>query len=190
MPLCTILIVWFVCLVFIFVNSDDVTAGVLQDDGTVVDKLDIDLVLFMGTGAVVVWVWNVILTLCILLVWTSYYWVAGKVLKLDTGWRKWWGFTCWTAVPAILGSIAEVLYFNLAGRDPYVSFALFPWFAWGDGPSLGLYWIPLSFVWTLFIAVNGVMSWTDKSLWISLTIVLPTVVLLALQQIAVVAFVY
>ena len=189
-PLWSILIVSFVCLLLIFINYDDVKAGVPQHDGTVADEVDLDLVFFMGTGAVVVWVWNVISTLCILLVWASYYWVAGKVLKLDTGWGKWWGFTCWTAVPAILGSIAEVLYFNLAGRDPYVSFALFPWFAWGGGPSLGLYWIPISFIWMLFIAVNGVMSWTDKNLWISLAIVLPIVVLFALQQIAVVALIY
>lgn len=128
-----------------FINYEDVTAGVWQDDGTVVDRVSYDNLFFLGTGAVYVWVWDAVWTTFIFLVWTSYYWVAGKLLNVDASWRNWLGFTCWTAVPAILGSVADVLYFKLTGYDPFVLFTSFPWFRLSPNSNalVGIYWIPI-----------------------------------------------
>ena len=185
LPLWSILIVAFVCLLLIFINYDDVTAGVLQDDGTVMREVDPQLVFFLGTGAVVVWAWSSILSVCLLLAWASYYWVAGKVLRVDVGWRNWFGFACWTAVPGILGSVADLFVAKLGGPNPPITFSSLPgMIGWFGTTHFEVYWIPFSLVWTLYIAVNGIMSWTQKSLLTSLAIVTPTIVLAALQPIA------
>ena len=184
LPFWTILAASLVCFLFVFISYDDLTVSTVQDDGTIASVVSYDNIFHSGIGAVYVWVWDSIWTCCIFLVWTCYYWVVGKVLNVVTSWRNWFGFTCWTAVPAILGSIADALYFELTSNGPVVSFALLPWFHLSPNPNalVGVYWIPISLIWTLYIAVNGFMRWTEKSFKTSLMVVLPSVVAVALLQ--------
>ncbi len=184
LPFFTILAASLVCLLSVFISYDDLTVSAVQDDGTIARVVSFDNIFHSGIGAVYVWVWDSIWTCCIFLVWTSYYWVAGKLLNVVTSWRNWFGFTCWTAVPAILGSIADALYFELTSIGPVVSFALLPWYylSFNSDALISVYWIPIPLVWTLYIAVNGFTNWTGKNLKTGLMVVLPSVVVVALLQ--------
>lgn len=183
LPFFSILIVAFLCLVVQSINYDNVTVGVLQDDGSVVSKVSNDLVLYFGFGAVVVWVWSAIWISCICLGWSVYYWAAGKLLSVDKGWRHWFGFACWTAVPAILGLVADTLYLSFASSGPFLLFSSFP-FELLAVNHVRVYWIPVFLIWTAYIAVHGFMSWTERNLSTSLMVVLPSVVAVGLLQYA------
>lgn len=182
LPLWSILIVGFVCLWLSLMTIDDVTVERMLDDGTVVSSVSFERVLDFGSGPAYVGIVDAIWTFCILLVWTSYFWVASKVLSVDIGWRQWLGFTSWTALPDILGSIADICYDKYANVDLYITFSSFPLFPLSAISQIVVYWIPISLIWTLYIAVNGVMSWTERSLLTSLLVVLPSVVAVALLQ--------
>ncbi len=131
--------------------------------------------------------WYAVCTLGIMLVWACYFWVAGTLLNVDIGWRNWFGFTCWIALPSAIGSVAGVLILKLS---PAVDVDANPLIGWFGMTFLSVFWVPIPLVWSLYIAVNGFLSWTDKSLTTSMLVVLaPPVVLTMLQVFTSVPFI-
>ena len=90
---------------------------------------------FSVLGAVFVSVWGSIWTLILFSVWAGYYWVVGKILGVKSDWRNWFGFTCWTAVPTVLGSLFGMVLFKLATTELAEIFRPYPFFlvVWNDG---------------------------------------------------------
>lgn len=118
------------------------------------------------------------LTLFLLLAWATYYWIASKLLRVGKYWSDWFGFTCWTAVPAVLGSLGGMLIFKLTGVNTRELLEPYPYFWWFGMMVPNVFLIPIPLIWTFFIAVNGLKSWTGNNTWIcALVAGIPVVVL-------------
>lgn len=177
-PLWSILIVGFICYTIAFTDFDKAIVWELKGSEWVPF-----VPYYFGfhlTGNVLLAIWNVCCVLLVLFCWAGYYYVAGKVLKVDASWRNWFGFSCWAAVPAVLGAIAGVAAFKIADVDMIDYLEAFPFFWWFGMMALNLFLVPIPLVATLVIATIGLRSWTEKN-WVTCVLVacIP-VILLAL----------
>ena len=126
LPLCAILVVGLVCYVMI----------VLTDTGSYYYFLEVVVAIFLS-------LWSLIWTLLLLLAWAFYYWIAGKILRVGIDWRDWFGFTCWAAVPAVLGSISGMLIFELTGVNSHELLEPYPFFWWFGMMVPNVFLIPI-----------------------------------------------
>lgn len=123
--------------------------------------------------------WSLTWTLFLLLAWATYYWIASKVLRVRKYWSDWFGFTCWTAVPAVLGSLGGMLIFQVVGVNTHELLEPYPFFWWFGLMVPNVYLIPIPLVWTFFITVNGLRSWTGRNTGTCVLVALIPVVALA-----------
>ncbi|MCY3885628.1 MAG: YIP1 family protein [Gammaproteobacteria bacterium] len=165
LPLWSILIVGFVCFLLAVIE--------FKFTYYIAQAVFVSLVMAL---------WNSIVSLVVLMSWASYYWIASKSFKIDIGWHNWFCFTCWTVVPSILGSIANALILQFAVTDPIEVLNPYPWFGWFGMTFLSIFWLPIPLVWSLYIAVNGFMSWTSKGLGFSIVVVVTPAAVLTLLQ--------
>jgi len=110
--------------------------------------------------------------------------VAAKVTKLPQGFRHWFAFTCWTALPLLIGNVVAAIMLLIADTSqisPGVTQPLSlnelvfhrplgsPGQAW-----LGALGIPAFLTWAL--AIIGVQVWSQRSwLFSVLFVAIPTV---------------
>lgn len=164
LPLCAILVVGLVCDAMI----------VLTDTASPYFFFEVVVAIFLS-------LWSLIGTLLLLLVWASYYWIAGKFLRGGIDWRDWFSFTCWAAVPAVLGSIGGMLIFELTGVNTHELLEPYP-FCWWFGTMVpNVFLIPIPLIWTFFIAVNGLKCWTGRNTVTCVLVALIPVVALAVS---------
>lgn len=161
LPLWAILMAGFVCYVIILTNfrSHYYFLGVLV--------------------SIVFSLWSLTWTLILLLVWATYYWIASTILKAGKQWSDWFGFTCWTAVPAVLGSIGGMLLFEFSGVNTHELLEPYPFFWWFGMMVPNVFLIPIPLIWTFYIAVNGLKSWTGRNTRTCVLVALVPVVALA-----------
>jgi hypothetical protein len=109
-------------------------------------------------------------TLAALAVSALYYLIASKVMGVDIGYGKWFGFSVWTSVPRLLTLPLSALQIvtshgRLAPEDlnmvslNYLMFHLplsHPW-----ASLLGS--LDLSSLWSIVLAVIGLKAWTGRS---------------------------
>ena len=162
LPLCAILVVGLVCYVMI----------VLTDTGSYYYFLEVVVAIFLS-------LWSLVWTLLLLLAWAFYYWIAGKILRVGIDWRDWFGFTCWAAVPAVLGSISGLLIFELTGVNTHELLEPYPFFWWFGMMVPNVFLIPIPLIWTFYITVNGLKSWTGRNTRTCVLVALIPVVALA-----------
>lgn len=177
LPLWSILVVGLICQSIALIDFDRATISVITDSG-VQEHVPYYFV-FNVFGAVFLSVWGVIWALLLFSAWASYYWVVGKILRVDSDWRNWFGFTCWTAVPAVLGSLVGMVLFKLATTELGEIFRPYPFFWWFGMMVPNVFLVPIPLIWTFFIAVNGLRNWTGKNTVTCLLVVLIPVVALA-----------
>jgi len=111
--------------------------------------------------------------------------LAAKVTKLPQGFKHWFAFSCWTALPTLLGSVVAAIFFLMGTNMQVGPGALQPLslnelvFHQPMGspaqPLLETVGIPAFLIWILMIL--GVHSWSQRS-WVFSTIfvMLPVVV--------------
>ena len=112
-------------------------------------------------------------TMIVLLILGTYYWVVAKVLSIEIGWPKWFGFACWAGLPYGVGYVVQILLVSLGGEGASNALAPLTWFGLNTGWAAFLD-IPL--FWSVYLAIHGYQSWTSRDETTSVVVVaLPSV---------------
>lgn len=83
----------------------------------------------------------------------TYFYAVGRWLGIDYRWEHWFGLSCWANIPMIVVPTVVLLIgtLSMTQQPPDVVVGLL-WFVFFFPP----------FLWSMFISVEGLRSWTEK----------------------------
>ncbi|MYC26331.1 MAG: hypothetical protein F4X56_10520 [Gammaproteobacteria bacterium] len=83
----------------------------------------------------------------------TYFYAIARWLRMDTRWEHWFGLSCWTNIPMIVVPAVLLIVGTIALTRPVPKAVVF------------LLWIVFCFTpisWSVYITVQGLLSWTEK----------------------------
>jgi hypothetical protein len=115
-----------------------------------------------------------------------YYWVAAKVVKIPAGFKQWWVLACWSALPAVIGTVVTIILLATSSSSQIPPGVVAPLSlnelvlhrpVGSPGQTmLGIIGIPAVLSWIL--SIIAVRTWTGRSLAFStIFVLLPAVVI-------------
>lgn len=102
----------------------------------------------------------------------TYFYAIARWLRMDTRWEHWFGLSCWTNIPMIVVPSVLLIVGTIALTQPVPKVVLF--FLWTV-----FCFAPIS--WSVYISVQGLLSWTEKDRSFCVKVALIPYVLLLLS---------
>lgn len=102
----------------------------------------------------------------------TYFYAIARWLRIDTRWEHWFGLSCWVNIPMIVVPSVVLIIGIIAITNPIPKVVVFlMWIVFCCTPIL----------WSVYIAVQGLLSWTEKERAFCVRVALVPFVLLLLS---------
>lgn len=88
-----------------------------------------------------------------LMLFGTYFYAIARWLRIDTRWEHWFGLSCWANIPMIVVPSVVLIIGTIAVTQPVPKLVVF--FLW-------VVFCVIPILWSVYISVQGLLSWTEK----------------------------